>query len=302
MSRSKLENDREIFANQFQQDLKERVAQLQPALMDYLSRWLGDRLKTNSEGKITFSVSNNALLEKIPNRVKKFFTFGAGKRLLDWVIESLKKIGVLNDKYFRSFLEYPKRLSERVNRNIMRSLGFDTKRGVIIKDGYLYNLFASSSTASSTARDIQSSISAGESIKEFKDKFRSNFLTQGYLLRHFNTFARDLFMSTDRTFQNIQGEELNLTHCSYAGTIKNNTRCFCEKRVNLIYTREEVNSWNQETWKGKNTNVNVLQAAGGYNCRHHFSWMSEKLAIREAKRRGIEINQYHNVSCNQQTS
>jgi hypothetical protein len=301
MTRSKAEEQRERFFRISEQEFRTRIEREQGRLMLYLNQWLSDQLKVDTDGKITFSVANNTLLGKMQRLISEFWKT-KGLNTLKWVVNQLLKVGKENDRYFKTFLEYPKNISEKATRQIMGNLGFDTKKNMLIPGGYLATLFESSETAQKVSRDVANAISSGMPLKAFRKQFKKSFVENGYLEKHFNTMSRDLFASVDRTYQNIQGQALGLDWAVYAGTLKDNSRCFCRQRLNGIFDRKTIESWNDLEWKGKNPHVSVFQALAGYNCRHHLSWVTEAAATALAKRRGIELNGLNkNVSCDIRT-
>jgi hypothetical protein len=138
---------------------------------------------------------------------------------------------------------------------------------------------------------MNTQLAAGVSIKDFKSSFRQFFVNPaglGLVESQFNRFAHDLFQDYDREVQNQYAKVLGLTHALYSGTQIKTTRPFCDKRWGNIYTKEEIKGWNSQKWQGKRKGVPVEVQCGGYNCRHHLSWLTEEVA----KRIG-NINKYN---------
>jgi hypothetical protein len=132
-------------------------------------------------------------------------------------------------------------------------------------------------------------------MKQFKTNFRTFFVNPaglGVIESQFNRFAQDIFQDFDRETQRTYADELNLNYAIYSGTEIKTTRDFCEARINNIYSRKEIAKWNSKDWKGKRKGVPVEVQCGGYNCRHHFSFISDELAKRLAENRG-GLNQYN---------
>lgn len=81
-------------------------------------------------------------------------------------------------------------------------------------------------------------------------------------------YANDSIMAFARSVNLLKADSAGLDHFLYFGTIMKTTRDFCRQRVKRVFSREEVESWNKLSWKGKSGNVWVSLA--GYNCRHHL--------------------------------
>ena len=88
----------------------------------------------------------------------------------------------------------------------------------------------------------------------------------------------DTFAEYDRRTSDQYATQLQLNYFIYNGGEIKTTRDFCEQRNGNIYTREEGLEWNTLDWQGKKPGHNVLNDAGGYNCRHYLDWISYELA------------------------
>lgn len=88
----------------------------------------------------------------------------------------------------------------------------------------------------------------------------------------------DTFAEYDRRVSDQYATQLQLNYFIYNGGEIKTTRDFCEERNNNVYTREEALEWNTLDWQGKKPGHNVLNDAGGYNCRHYLDWISYELA------------------------
>jgi hypothetical protein len=161
--------------------------------------------------------------------------------------------------------------------------GFNARTGKLIKGGYLEAITDIQPVITQTAGDMIKAIQSGEGVINFKRRFAQQFMSgvqQGYLTRYFNRWTNDIFQQVDAVTQLQLATELGQNYGIYAGTIKDNTRCFCKERINHIYTKEEMVSWNNLSWKGKIKGGNVLIDRGGYNCRHTINWVSDEIAER----------------------
>ena len=159
--------------------------------------------------------------------------------------------------------------------------GLNPVTGEIIKGSYFDAIFDVNPVSSRVVNDMYKAMQSGQGVEDFKRQFRSAFLgqvNQGYLQQYFTRWSQDLYMQADAVANLEMANRLGQNHAIYAGTEKDNTRCFCIERMNRIYTREEMISWNKLSWRGKIPNGNVLIDRGGYNCRHTLNWISDELA------------------------
>jgi len=159
--------------------------------------------------------------------------------------------------------------------------GLNPVTGEIIKGSYFDAIFDVNPVSARVINDMYKAMQSGQGVEDFKRLFRSAFLGQvnnGYLQQYFTRWSQDLYMQADAVANLEMANRLGQNHAIYAGTEKDNTRCFCIERMNRIYTREEMISWNKLSWRGKIPNGNVLIDRGGYNCRHTLNWISDEIA------------------------
>jgi len=95
---------------------------------------------------------------------------------------------------------------------------------------------------------------------------------------HAKTIAQDAVMNFARSYHTQKAEELDLTWFLYVGTTILDSRPFCVARAGKVFSSKDVEEWEGMTWAGKNPNLPVKVALGGYNCRHHLQPMSKTIA------------------------
>lgn len=81
-------------------------------------------------------------------------------------------------------------------------------------------------------------------------------------------WANDGIMNFHQDVLNKKGEQAGLTSFLYVGNIMLTTRDFCKQRVGKVYTKEQIDSWDNQKWQGKSGPA--MTHRGGYNCRHHW--------------------------------
>ena len=97
-----------------------------------------------------------------------------------------------------------------------------------------------------------------------RDRLGNNFR------RYATQLVQDSLMGFDGQFAKYRADELGLTHYKYSGTTVRDSRDFCRRNVNKVYSEEEIRRiWNTQTWQGK-AQGDPFVVRGGYNCRHHW--------------------------------
>ena len=97
-----------------------------------------------------------------------------------------------------------------------------------------------------------------------RDRLGNNFR------RYATQLVQDSLMGFDGQFAKYRSDELGLTHYKYTGTTVRDSRDFCRRNVNKVFSEEEIrNTWSSQTWKGK-AQGDPFIVRGGYNCRHHW--------------------------------
>jgi len=143
--------------------------------------------------------------------------------------------------------------------------------------GYFESLFATEQLARSVAGVVNKAIAGGMTLNKFQVVFKSVFTGPGGMLaRHWRTNSFDLFQRIDRTANLIYADDLKLNWAIYSGTLETDSRPFCIARVNKVFKRTEIDAWKGLRFAGKpRIGYDPFTDCGGYNCRHHLSWVSD---------------------------
>lgn len=96
-----------------------------------------------------------------------------------------------------------------------------------------------------------------------RDRLGNNFR------RYAKQLVQDSLMGFDSQFAKYRAEEIGLKHFRYAGTLERDSRPFCRKHVNKIYSEKDIERiWKSpRTWQGA-AQGDPFVVRGGYNCRH----------------------------------
>lgn len=89
------------------------------------------------------------------------------------------------------------------------------------------------------------------------------------LTTYAGTYAHDSLMSFYATVHKKKAEDAGLNHYLYYGNVIRDSRPFCIIRAGKVYSKDEIEAWNEMIWKGKAPG-DVFIRRGGFRCRHHF--------------------------------
>ncbi|MCB0334706.1 MAG: hypothetical protein KDD62_00330 [Bdellovibrionales bacterium] len=286
---------RESKSRDLDSTLQSLIKSIQTALAGVVVDVISD-LVTDQDGAISTTVGNVTKQGRIGLVIKRE-TKRQAPRLIDRIVKGLGLITRLNRLYFRAMPDVqPESVDERVIRKVLLRYGYDATTKQVLPGGWLDSLSDNSALEQRVGNAIRQAIAAKTPLNDFKKQFRADFTGAnglGYLEKHYETFVFDLHQQVDRQTQVEYADRLKLNHALYSGTIKDNTRPFCKARTGLVYTRDEIAGWENLNFQGKiKVGYNPFVHAGGYNCRHHLSWVSELVAIRIAKGEK-NINKYN---------
>lgn len=274
---------------------------LQAEIFDQISDYIIDTIEVDDTNRIKFSRKN---LGSVQDIFKIFRSFGSRFRnaILDTFIKRADKVFDLNDRYFETFADV-KDIREAARLETLLRWGYNAQTKKLIAGGYLDSIFKLQVGAGQrVAGLVNQAIASKMSLKDFRLKFKLVFvgrLGAGMLESDFNRATFDLFQQIDRSANLIYADRLGLNDAIYSGTImkektpsgkiKIRTRPFCVERVNKIFSREEIEAWANEDFAGKTSPIyDPYINCGGYNCRHHLSFVTPEVAevLRKRQNKG----------------
>lgn len=271
--------ERESYSDKsFKQLIKKAGAhqkQLYALILPLLSELEADK------GQFKFSVGN---MKKAASITRKASLLDSvfNNSVVKFIIKKVNSLLTLNTKYFNSFVDYaPESIEKRATRLTMEKLGYNNVTKKLIKGGYLESLGKNTVTVETISGLINRGIAGKMSLKDFRKNFKDVLINPaglGIPERYFNTKTHDLFQAQDRSINNLYAEDLDLNFAVYSGTLIVTSRSFCKARNGKVYHRSEIASWSDLEWQGKPKVYNPFTDLGGYNCRHHLSWISDDIA------------------------
>ena len=277
---------REAEAEKAKKATEAQVRILQALGYTAVIEWAIQNLDTE-EGKIKATARNLGKVSGLYRVLGDWQTKYKGSMLgtvLDWA----GKIFGANEDYFDSFEDVTESITDKARRLTLQRWGYDGK--ALIPGGYFESLFNNQAIAQRTASLVNQAINQKLSLAAFQKLFKSVFVGspgQGMLERHWKTNSFDLYMRLDRTVNLLYADELGLNNAIYSGTLEEDSRSFCIARVNKVFDRAGIEAWKGLEWQGKpKIGYDPFTDCGGFNCRHHLSWISDVLAeILKAKQK-----------------
>jgi len=256
------------------------VRSLQNVAYGLVTDWLIGSIETE-DGKIKYTAKN---LGKVAGLFTVFQKFQRQYRatMLGGVLDWASSLLGLNNDYFETFENPTEEVADAARRLTLQRWGYNTVTRELIPGGYFETLFNSANVAQRTAGLVNQAIAQKMSLAQFQDTFRKIFVGlpgQGMLERHWRTNSFDLYQRIDRTANLVYADRLGLEYAIYSGTLEEDSRKWCIGHVNKVYSRPEIDDWKNRTWNGKNKyNYDPYMDAGGHQCRHHWSFISNEIA------------------------
>lgn len=249
----------------------------QAALFERLLDWT-DKIETDGR-QIKFTARNLGKVGQVLKIVDSFFK-SLQKTVMGFIRRAFGQTLELNKGYFAD-MNPARSVEDEARRITLLRWGFDVDKNEMLPGGYFQKLFSSQAIAQRIAEQVNRAMAMKMPLGEFRKLFRSVLVGKpgsGMLERYFNTNTFDLFQRLDRSVQNIYAERLGLNYAVYSGTVMDTTRPFCEARVNKVFSRKQIAGWADLQWSGKPKMYDPFMDCGGFNCRHHLSWVSDEVA------------------------
>lgn len=269
---------REAEAEKARQSTAAQVRILQALGYSSVIEWAIQNIETE-DGKFKATARNLGRVSGLYRVLGDWQTKYKGSMLgtvLDWA----GRIFGANEDYFDSFEDVTETITDKARRLTLQRWGYSDKG--LIPGGYFESLFNNQSIAQRTASLVNQAINQKMSLADFQKTFKSVFVGipgQGMLERHWRVNSSDLYMRIDRYVNLFYADELGLNYAIYSHTFEEDSRAWCIKHGNKVFSRPEIDAWKGQSWAGKNKySYDPYTDCGGHNCRGHWSFVSDGLA------------------------
>jgi hypothetical protein len=136
----------------------------------------------------------------------------------------------------------------------------------------------------SVAKAMYSNIVAGAPMSKLEGTIRRLLRDEvdakgNSMAAHAKQMASDTIRQYHQETTLVKAEVAGITSFLYYGNAMKTTRDFCLEHMGNMYTREEIDSWDDMDWDGKSGPA--MTHRGGYNCRHMWrpvrpEWVTEE--------------------------
>lgn len=132
--------------------------------------------------------------------------------------------------------------------------------------------------------EIRKQIASGHDMKALTGAFEE---AGGQLKQYAATLANTSLAGVSSAYNDLSARNAGLDHGWYSGTLTSRTRSFCAYHLDRIYTRETIAKMSNGMLEP------VIIYGGGYNCRHHWTWVDPDWdpKLKEKVARDIEKTQ-----------
>lgn len=273
------EKARIAFSDTAAGDLLDLVRKYQATGYDMFIEFLTGEIETDG-GRITYTNKN---LSKVQRLITAFQGWGNKfkRYILKPILESARKLFGLNEDYFKAITTVKDSLTDQARKEALKLWGYDVDKDEVLPGGYLDGVFASNPITGRIAALMNQAIANRMKLSDFQKAFRRVFVGKpgfGMLEQHWKRATYDLYQKLDRISNLVMADRLKLNYAIYSGTVIDTTRQFCEERVNKVFSRKQIDGWSELSWSGKPAVYNPYIDCGGYNCRHHLSFVSDEVA------------------------
>lgn len=265
--------------------LKRKVSTAEMKLLSIIIDRFIDQLEKS--GGIIINNGRNITLTQALELIFKEFEKNINSTIIKGYIDDIVKGQALNSRYFGTFVDDSKRfdiIRKIVQTTIGRRLGI-AKNGTLKVGGYLYNFLKDNRIKNEVLELVTRAITSESSVSTVKSELKvliaGDDKIDGQLSNQYRTFINDTYQQVDNLESNLYAEELGLQAAFYSGGKIKTTRNFCCQRNGLVFTIDEIKSWKNLTFQGKNKDYNPITDQGGYNCRHRYRYIINAIALKK---------------------
>ena len=272
-----------VFIASLEKKYGREAVRLQRRLLEAIQEDLLSRLDV-TDGKIVNSPKNYRIIYEFDQVWSDYSDTYFSPTIQRFATDALKVTNFSKD-YFKAFggsISLSTKALTQATENIWLMMGLEQagKQMKFITGGYLDRLLLASEVRNQVMEYLTDSVTVSTDFKDMLSTLREMIQgkeTDGTLQRYFRSYVYDTFSGVQRAYDNYVAEQAGLNYFVYAGTVIESTREFCEDNLNQVFHRDILDEWETQDWKGKNKDLPVKIALGGYNCRHRLNWIPDEL-------------------------
>jgi hypothetical protein len=236
----------------------------------------GDNIAVNSK--------NTAIVEQVTNLLNEvLFESDYVEGLKSFVGSFSEQAGLINDIFSEQF--------EFVEKDIYKGLVKQSQKSTLqFLDDDAIGQAVFEPLQKNLITNVYSGGTYSEMVKSIKEYILGADGVDPKLTSYVKRYARDSIAIFDNTYTQLVAQDVEIELWEYSGGTLKDTREFCLERHGNVYTTEEIESWVNEDWQGKNPATDaatIFAYRGGYNCIHSFIPRDPNFVDKE------EINKYN---------
>jgi len=236
----------------------------------------GDNIAVNSK--------NTAIIEQVTNLLNEvLFESDYVEGLKSFVGSFETQAGMINDIFDEQF--------EFVEKDIYKGLVKQSQKSTLqFLDDDAIGQAVFEPLQKNLITNVYSGGKYSEMVKSMKEYILGADGVDPKLTSYVKRYARDSIAIFDNTYTQLVAQDVDIELWEYSGGTLKDTREFCLERHGNVYTTEEIESWANKDWQGKNPATDaatIFAYRGGYNCIHSFIPRDPNFVDKE------EINKYN---------
>ena len=259
--------------------MQEQVVENQRKVYERMLDKFIDKLEKDEDGNVKNNDHNRRLLNEI-DEVFKEYNKKEGRQTIELLLQSVTSIMSFNQGYFQALDGNARTLKIMPKVKDFMKVWLGIKGDIVEPNGYLDKLVSNDPAKIALKNQAMKIVIGQEGFEDAKKQIKTlidgNQNTMGALEKHHRNFAFDLYSQIDRATSDVIRNDLGFVFAIYEGGLIETSRIFCEEHDGNIYHISEIKDFNPT--EAKPPNYNPFTDAGGYNCRHHYNYISTSLA------------------------
>lgn len=285
------------FINKISDKLQSDIVKMQSELLDSMLIEVMPLLEVDQFGNIISNQRNIEIIQDIDDVFEKI-NVQYQTEIVQSIGDNTLKINSLNNAYFTNlFIEEAyigqfKKILKNTENIMSYKIGISPKNGKLIKDGFL-DRFVSDPTVKADLKDMTlKAVTSQQNFESFitslKETVKGTEATNGIFERYYKQNATDVYSQYNNAYNLQIADDLDMNYFIYQGGIISDSREFCIKHNDKVFTRKEAEKFKR--WKDSSGKVpsyiskfpsyDPLIDCGGFNCRHQISWITQEMAFK----------------------
>ena len=256
-----------------------QVKDNQKKLLEKVLEKFVDKLEKDENGNVKNNDRNRNLLIQFDDIFKEYQKKEA-RDTVGLLLQSVGSIINFNQKYFSALDGQARTLPIIPKVKDFMKVWLGIKGDIVEPNGYLDKLVSNDPAKIALKNQAMKIVIGQEGFEDAKKQIKTlidgNQNTMGALEKHHRNFAFDLYSQIDRATSDVIRNDLGFEFAVYEGGLIETSRIFCEEHDGKIYHISEIKK--MKPTEGIPPNYNPITDAGGFNCRHHWNYISTALA------------------------